>query len=60
MSNNPEADFKAQYENEYTVQKAAQELYRAQHPTGMHTNGPCRVVIDASHLLRILSRWKKA
>jgi hypothetical protein len=28
------------------------------HPTGMHTNGPTLVTLEASHLNRLLQRWK--
>jgi len=52
-----EQEFVDQYEG-YAAKQAARELYRAMYPTGMHTNGPLRVVVDGGYLLRLLSKWK--
>jgi hypothetical protein len=38
----------------YPARKAARNLYRALHPTGMHTNGPCMVLVEVSHLHALL------
>lgn len=59
MSEKPtEEEFLARYDGDYVVKSTARKLYRELYPTGMHTNGPCRVTIDASHLHRLLSRWE--
>jgi hypothetical protein len=53
-----EDKFVAQFAGDPTARKAARTLYRAMHPTGMHTNGPTLVTLEASHLNRLLQRWK--
>lgn len=59
MSKKPtEAEFLAEYEPIYPVQRVAKDLYRQLYPSGMHTNGPCRVLVDASHLTYLLTKWR--
>lgn len=53
-----EAEFCAQYEDKYVVQRLARGLYSAIHPTGMHTNGPCYVQVEASQLNWLLQYHK--
>lgn len=52
-----EIDFINKYEGPQ-ARRAARDLYRALHPTGMHTNGPTHVQVEASHLMILLQRWK--
>lgn len=53
-----EKEFIDQYEG-YVARTCARDLYREMYPTGMHTNGPCRVRVDASHLMVLLNNFKK-
>jgi hypothetical protein len=53
----PEDEFVMRYDGP-AAKKAARALYRAEHPTGMHTNGMTWVRIEASHLHVLLSLWK--
>ncbi len=39
----------------YVHRKVARDLYRATYPAGMHTNGPCYVRVEASHLMHLLN-----
>lgn len=54
-----EVQFIGQFEG-YVARRVAREVYRAMHPTGMHTNGPTIVRVEASHLLRVLEKWKRS
>jgi hypothetical protein len=57
MGEMEEQEFVGQYEG-YPARKAARDLHRALHPVGMHTNGPCRVQVEASHLMQLLKPFK--
>lgn len=51
-----ETEFVDCYED-YAARRIARDLYRAMNPIGMHTNGPTRFTVEASLVLKILSRW---
>lgn len=53
-----EAEFVADYDDAI-ARRIARDAWLALNPTGMHTNGPTRVVVEVSQLLRILTRWKR-
>lgn len=54
MPEKTEQEFIDQYVG-YVHRKVARDLYRAMHPVGMHANGPCRVLVEASHLMHLLN-----
>lgn len=58
MSKPAETEFMDQYVGPI-ARRVSRELYRALYPTGMQTNGPCRVQVEASHLYRLLDNFKK-
>jgi hypothetical protein len=43
----------------YVARRCARDLYRAIYPTGMHTNGPTVVIVNASHLEWLLTPHKR-
>lgn len=53
MDEKNEQEFVDQYVG-YPARKTARDLHRALHPVGMRTNGPCRVQVEASHLMQLL------
>jgi hypothetical protein len=53
MNEKTEQEFIDQYKG-YVARRIARDLYRAMHPVGMHTNGQCRVQVEASHLFQLL------
>lgn len=42
------------------AKRVARDLYRALYPTGMHTNGPTMVKVEASYLMQLLRPFFKA
>lgn len=52
-----EQEFIDRYEG-YAARRCARDLYRAMYPTGMHTNGPTMVLVNASHLEFLLRNFK--
>lgn len=53
MAKKTEEEFIDQYEGS-VARRVARDLYREIYPVGMHTNGPCRVRVEASHLMQLL------
>lgn len=46
--------------SDYCTKRVVRAVWEALHPVGMHTNGPCRVTVNADLLLKLLSRWESA
>lgn len=59
MSEKSETEFIERFEPHPLVKRVARELYRAENPSGMHTNGPTMVRLDASVVHYLLSRFAK-
>lgn len=59
MSQPTEAEFLAQFDPQYPVQKVAKEVYRERYPSGMHHNGPMLVTLPVEFVQFLLSRWKR-
>jgi hypothetical protein len=57
--NPSEAEFCAQFNPHYAVQRIARAVYRERYPSGMHTNGPMRVTLDVGLVQYLLTRWGK-
>jgi hypothetical protein len=43
----------------YVARRCARDLYRTIYPTGQTTNGPGRVIVEASHLTWLLESHKR-
>lgn len=57
MAKPTEQEFIDQYYG-YVARKCARDLYRVIYPTGQTTNGPARVIVEASHLQWLLQPHK--
>jgi len=54
-----EAEFLAQFDAHYAVQKIAREVYRERYQNGMRTNGPSRVWLATELVGYLLTRWRR-
>lgn len=53
-----EQEFLSKFDASRPIQELARAVYREMYTTGMRTNGPSRVRVDAYLLEYVLQRWK--